>query len=131
MNGRTCGDAEGHRTHYNHNQRGGSTIDLIVRSTDLYRCTDRLEVMAKTIHSDHLPVRCGLWKQDIDNNETGINTGINRVTHNRDYNKPSFESKDVRERYREAIGKESIRSSLRLLAHLMMGGVILMTLYLM
>ena len=87
--------------------------------------------MAKTIHSDHLPVRCGLWKQDIDNNETGINTGINRVTHNRDYNKPSFESKDVRERYREAIGKESIRSSLRLLAHLMMGGVILMTLYLM
>ena len=45
MNGRTCGDAEGHRTHYNHNQRGGSTIDLIVMSTDLYRCTDRLEVM--------------------------------------------------------------------------------------
>ena len=112
MNGRTCGDAEGHRTHYNHNQRGGSTIALIVMSTDLYRCTDRLEVMPKTIHSDHLPVRCGLWKQEICNNEAGINTGINRATHNRDSNKPSFESKDICERYREAIGKESVRSIL-------------------
>ena len=112
MNGRTCGDAEGHRTHYNHNQRGGSTIDLIVMSTDLYRCTDRLEVMPKTIHSDHLPVRCGLWKQEIDNNEDYIHTGIKIATHIRDSNKPSFESKDVCERYREAIGKESVRSIL-------------------
>ena len=86
MNGRMCGDAEGHRTHYNHNQRGGSTIiDLIVMSMDL--STDRLEVMPKTIHSDHLPVRCGPWKQEIDNNEVGINTGINRDTHSRDSKK--------------------------------------------
>ena len=42
----------------------------------------------------------------------GINTGINRAIHNRNSNKPSFEYKDVCERYREAIRKESVRSIL-------------------
>ena len=42
----------------------------------------------------------------------GIYTGTNRATPSRDSNKPSFESKVVCDRYREAIGKESVRSNL-------------------